>query len=183
MAVELEFDLRGEERQVRQRIADVFKRLPASKQKLIVDPERWLENHVEKWKQGKRGGAWFDDYLRKAWAVENQYPELVKGMADAQAARVEELDFFLGSVLKRLQANAETKAAAEGCWIAAVNAMQGGASLGEAGLQLHQQFKALSAQAESNRRQRERDAMAAEAAKAESVRKANDALRKENGLL
>ena len=67
MAVELEFDLRGEERQVRERIADVFKRLPSSKQKLIVDPQRWLENHVEKWKQGKRSGDWFDKYLKQAW--------------------------------------------------------------------------------------------------------------------
>jgi len=182
MAVELEFDLRGEERQVRQRIADVFKRLPASKQKLIVDPERWLENHVEKWKQGKRGGAWFDDYLRKAWAVENQYPELVKGMADAQAAKVQELDFFLGSVLRRLQANTETKVVAEGCWMAAVNALQGGAGMGEVGLMLHQQFEALNAQVESNRRQRERDAMSVDSARAESVRKANDGLRERNGL-
>jgi hypothetical protein len=183
MAVELEFDLRGEERQVRERIADVFKRLPSSKQKLIVDLDKWVEHHVEKWKQGKRGGDWFDKYLKQAWAVENRYPELVKGMADAQAARVQELDFFLGGVLQRLQANAETKALAEGCWIAAVNAMQGGASIGEVGQQLHQQFKALSAQAESSRRQRERDAMSVDSARAESVRKANDALRKESGLL
>jgi len=182
MAVELEFDLRGEERQVRERIADVFKRLPSSKQKLIVDLDKWVEHHVEKWKQGKRSGDWFDKYLKQAWSVENRYPELVKGMADAQAAKVQELDFFLGSVLRRLQANTETKVVAEGCWMAAVNALQGGAGMGEVGLQLHQQFEALNAQVESNRRQRERDAMSVDSARAESVRKANDGLRERNGL-
>jgi len=178
MAIELDFDLRGEERHVRERIADVYKRLPSGKQKQIKDPQRWLERHLQKWREGKRSGEWFDQYLKRAWSVDNRYPELTLAMGEAKAGVQQDLWFLLGGQIQRLQRVNELKGSVDGCWASALQGIEEGRSFGDIGKELSEQLNELGDKAVRLGISQRREMAEREAARAKSVELMNESLKR-----
>ena len=127
MAVELEFDLRGEGRRFRQRMWRIYRnQLNEYGRRQVGDFEQWAAVEEKAWRAGKRAGTDYDEWVERT----NYVPEFVaraeRERADFVGREIRELEFAFGSTYQRLREEPGMREVADRWWGNAVQRLRDG---------------------------------------------------------
>jgi hypothetical protein len=124
MAIDADFDLSAEDRDMRLYMMGIYKRLPEGLREQAGHPKQWVEGMVAKVKAGKltkkRADEWLQEKLRANEQMYEAYGELILGQAMAAKRERDELEWAFRRTKERLCTVPEFRREVESLWALAM---------------------------------------------------------------